>query len=193
MHDKVMAVDFDGTLFENNWPEIGAPKPKIIQYVKDQQQQGTKLVLWTCREGQMLIDAVHACRNEGLYFDGINVNLQERMDFFHTDPRKIGAEEYLDDRAVSVESIENPAPTWTAIEDDLPDEFKSDSSINWVLVYVEPLNHGNYPEEEKKFIARLYLGSWYDGPYGPGLSLENARYCQVTHWMPLPIGPKEDK
>lgn len=35
MDAKIIAVDFDGTLCENNWPEIGEPKKEVITYLKN--------------------------------------------------------------------------------------------------------------------------------------------------------------
>ena len=49
----VIAVDFDGTLCENAWPEIGKPHLGVIKFFKWLRSHGRKLILWTCREGQM--------------------------------------------------------------------------------------------------------------------------------------------
>lgn len=49
MDNKIIAVDFDGTLCENQWPEIGEPKKEVITYLKERQTAGDKLILWTCR------------------------------------------------------------------------------------------------------------------------------------------------
>ncbi len=49
MNFKVIATDFDGTLCENKWPEIGEPNEEVINYLKREAKQGTKIVLWTCR------------------------------------------------------------------------------------------------------------------------------------------------
>ena len=35
---KTIAVDFDGTLFTNNWPNIGEPKWDVINRVKAEQE-----------------------------------------------------------------------------------------------------------------------------------------------------------
>ena len=106
--DKFIACDFDGTIFTNAWPEIGKPIPEVIEYLKEKKQQGCKLGLWTCREGLMLAQAIGACAEQGLIFDVVNNNLGERKDLYQNDPRKIGADEYIDDRAVTVESIVHP-------------------------------------------------------------------------------------
>lgn len=95
---KVIAVDFDGTLCENKYPEIGEPMWPVIFAAKAAQERGTKLILWTCRTGKELEEAVEAAEDWGLTFDAVNENLPERIEMFGNDPRKIGADEYWDDR-----------------------------------------------------------------------------------------------
>ena len=34
MKQNIIAVDFDGTLCENKWPEIGMPNEELIDYLK---------------------------------------------------------------------------------------------------------------------------------------------------------------
>lgn len=102
MENKIIAVDFDGTLCENNWPEIGEPKFGTITYLLKEKEQGAKLILWTCRVGEMLEKAVTWCAEHGLGFDAVNENLPEIIESFGSDARKIFANEYLDDRNVSL-------------------------------------------------------------------------------------------
>ena len=101
----VLAVDFDGTLCENAWPKIGEPKEEVIRYVKARQEHGAKLILWTNRVGKVLDEAVEWCRKQGIIFDAVNENLPEFVRYFGTDPRKIFASEFLDDRAISLNDI----------------------------------------------------------------------------------------
>lgn len=98
MDYKIIAVDFDGTLCENKWPEIGAPNKELIAYLKERQTSGDKLVLWTCRVGEILKNAIDWSAEHGLIFDAVNENLPESVSFFGTDTRKIFANEYIDDR-----------------------------------------------------------------------------------------------
>lgn len=94
----IIAVDFDGTLFEGAYPKIGAPRYDVIEYCRMQQLAGAIIILWTCREGKLLEDAVAACREVGLLFDVINDNAPGMVEEFGTNPRKIFANEYIDDR-----------------------------------------------------------------------------------------------
>ena len=82
---RCIAVDFDGTLCENKYPKIGAAN--------------TALILWTCRQGKQLENAVSWCKKQGLTFNTVNQNLKERIRAFHGDTRKISADIYIEDRA----------------------------------------------------------------------------------------------
>jgi len=97
MDFKVIATDFDGTLCENKWPEIGEPNEEVINYLKREAKQGTKIVLWTCRTHEKLAAAVDWCLERGLVFDAINQNVPEAIELFGEDTRKVFANEYLDD------------------------------------------------------------------------------------------------
>lgn len=97
---KIIAVDFDGTLCENKWPDIGEPNMKLIWYLTEQQQKyGAKLILWTCRVGEALHQAVSFCEHYNLKFDAINENIPSTIAFMGGDSRKIYADVYIDDRA----------------------------------------------------------------------------------------------
>ena len=95
---KVYAVDFDGYLFTEKWPEIGEPNLYIIGHFLKLRRHGNKLILNTCREGQLLQNAIAACAERGLFFDAHNENLQERIAQYGGDCRKISADFYCDDR-----------------------------------------------------------------------------------------------
>ena len=105
MHSKIIAVDFDGTLCENIWPEIGAPLQTVINYILDEQKNGAKLILWTNRNGELLDEAVGWCMEHGIIFDAVNENLPEHIEKFGNDSRKIFADMYIDDKAISVGRI----------------------------------------------------------------------------------------
>ena len=97
---KAIAIDFDGCLCDNAYPAIGAPHWGVIARAKMEQEAGAGLILWTCREGQLLQEAVAACESWGLHFDAINESLPSWIAAFNNAPRKVGASEYWDDRAV---------------------------------------------------------------------------------------------
>lgn len=102
MKDKIIAVDFDGTLCENIWPEIGAPNHEVIKYLTEHKRNGAKIILWTCRVGDALTKAVDWCGRYSLYFDAINANLPHMIEYFGSDCRKVFANEYIDDKSNTV-------------------------------------------------------------------------------------------
>lgn len=101
MKNKIIAVDFDGTLCKNNYPNIGEANEELINHLKRIQSKGDKIILWTCRVGEKLEAAVAWCKKRGLIFDAVNENLPESIAEFGSDTRKIFADEYIDDAASS--------------------------------------------------------------------------------------------
>lgn len=102
---KAIAIDFDGCLCTNAYPEIGEPIWPVIRRAKAEQEAGAGLILWTCREGQLLLDAIDACEGWGLSFNTVNESLPDWIEAFGTKPRKVGASEYWDDKAVRLPDI----------------------------------------------------------------------------------------
>lgn len=98
----VYCIDFDGCLCVDAYPEIGAPDLDVINFCKSLRRDGHKLILWTCREGEQLREAVNWCADKGLIFDAHNANLPERIALYGTDPRKIGADYYIDDHNLDI-------------------------------------------------------------------------------------------
>lgn len=96
----IIAVDFDGTLVEDKFPEIGEIKRETWDAVRLAKDSGFKLILWTSRDGEQLKEAVAFCADKGLHFDAINENIDEVKILYNNDTRKVFANEYWDDRAV---------------------------------------------------------------------------------------------
>ncbi len=101
----IYAVDFDGTLCENKFPDIGVPNEKLIRWLIEKQKQGDKIILWTNRVGPYLEKAVKWCSERQLYFDAVNENIPEIIEFykhilngFPASP-KVTADVFIDDAA----------------------------------------------------------------------------------------------
>ena len=108
---KILAIDFDGTItVRSRFPEIGEPRIEFIEWLKSQQEEGAKLVLWTCRTGQLLDEAVKFCESFKLRFDAVNDNLPEIKEQFGENPRKVFAHVYIDDASVVPWEIVEPKP-----------------------------------------------------------------------------------
>ena len=98
----IIAVDFDGTICQNKFPDIGVPNTRVIEELKEHQKAGSKIILWTCRCGDKLREAVEWSRKHGLIFDRVNENLPEIIERYGGDCRKITADEYWDDKAIRI-------------------------------------------------------------------------------------------
>ncbi len=107
----IYAVDFDGTLCESKWPEIGAPNTKLIEWLKQRQSEGAKVILWTCRIEDRLKEAVDWCAEHGLMFDAVNDNLPENIEKYGNNCRKIWATCYIDDLSADKEAFNLPFRT----------------------------------------------------------------------------------
>lgn len=97
----IYAVDFDGTLCESVFPGIGNPNIALISHLIKRRKQGNKIILWTCRVGDRLHEAVEWCKVYGLEFDAINENLPEMIEQWGNESRKVFADVYIDDKAVN--------------------------------------------------------------------------------------------
>jgi hydroxymethylpyrimidine pyrophosphatase-like HAD family hydrolase len=94
-----IAVDFDGTIVEHEYPEIGKEKLFAFQTLKELEKLGAYLILWTFRTGTELDEAVEFCRNNGIEFYAVNKNYPEEI-FDESVSRKINADIYIDDKNI---------------------------------------------------------------------------------------------
>ena len=95
-----IAVDFDGTIVEHKYPEIGKEILFAFDTLKALQKQKHQLILWTYRSGKELDEAVEYCRQNGLEFYAVNSSYpEEEFDEYDTS-RKIDADLFIDDRTI---------------------------------------------------------------------------------------------
>ena len=106
-NNQIIAVDFDGTLCFSKWPDCGEPNQALINYLKKWKSDGNKFILWTCRIGEDLSNAVAWCQEHGLEFDAINDNLPEIVDYYGSNSRKITCDWYIDDRNMQMPANSN--------------------------------------------------------------------------------------
>jgi hydroxymethylpyrimidine pyrophosphatase-like HAD family hydrolase len=94
-----IAVDFDGTIVEHEYPGIGKEKLFAFQTLKELNKLGASLILWTFRTGKELEDAVEFCRQNGVEFYAVNKNYPEEI-FDESVSRKINADIFIDDKNI---------------------------------------------------------------------------------------------
>lgn len=94
-NDKLIAVDLDWTLCEWAFWEETPCKPikKMIDYVNALYKMGAHILIYTARDPQYFEKTQHWLVENGVMFHGIAMM------------RKIGADVYIDDKAVHVDDI----------------------------------------------------------------------------------------
>ena len=125
----IIAIDFDGTICQNKYPEIGEPMPLAIESIRELHQAGHYLILWTCRQGEQLNEALQWCKQNGLSFHAVNDHNPDNLKFFGgVGGNKVYADIYIDDKNIggfvgwkrAMELIKEAEATtlkWTTNED----------------------------------------------------------------------------
>lgn len=100
----IIAVDFDGVLCKDEFPDIGSPNYEIVSFVRQLIDQGHEVILWTSRVEERLTEAVNWCEDRGLHFVAVNDNAPSNKEqykgVFNVEPRKIYADIYIDDHNI---------------------------------------------------------------------------------------------
>ncbi|MBE6286408.1 MAG: hypothetical protein E7093_08240 [Bacteroidales bacterium] len=93
----IIAVDFDGTIVEHKYPEIGNERPFATYTLRKLIEDRHRLILWTVRRGKELQEAVDWCKERGVEFYAVNRNFPEETVEPHGGYSKINAELFIDD------------------------------------------------------------------------------------------------
>ena len=139
-----IAVDFDGTIVEHRYPEIGREIPFATDTLKMLIKEGHRLILWSVREGKLLDEAVEWCRERGVEFYAVNKDYPEEGREDKNFSRKLKVEMFIDDRNVG------GLPDWGTIYE----------MIHNKLTYEDIMNQYHEEQEDplpkKSFFDRLF-------------------------------------
>lgn len=140
----VIAVDFDGTIVEHKYPQIGKEIPFAIATLKKLQAERHLLILWTVRENDLLEEAVEYCRKRGLEFYAVNANHpDEQVRSNQASPcRKVRADMYIDDCNVG------KLPDWGAIYEMVHNRWSFEQYMDMV--------HGGRQQQKTSFLKRIF-------------------------------------
>ena len=93
-----IAIDFDGTIVDHEYPKIGRERPFAVETLKMLQHDGHRLIMWTVREGDLLQEAVDWCKERGLEFYAVNKDFpEEDVDKNVHFARKLRVDMFIDD------------------------------------------------------------------------------------------------
>ena len=107
----IIAVDFDGTLHTGAWPNIGTPADGAQMVLSRLKDDGHYIIIWTCREGVLLIEAINWLLANNIPFDRVNDHEPENKAKYGGTTRKVYAHLYIDDKQVG------GLPPWIEILD----------------------------------------------------------------------------
>lgn len=152
---KTVAIDFDGTIVEHMFPEIGAIKQNVVDKIKKWYAEGHTIIIWTCRTDQYAEEAKKFLDDNEIPYHYFNENPTNP---FGDRCRKILADVYLDDRALNVDDLDGfNLDTFEFENDEVLDDIKTLIS----KVFELSLHKVNPELEEVKQIAKKYgLRGW---------------------------------
>ena len=95
----IIAVDFDGTIVEHEFPDIGPLKKGAAEALRAFKKAGHRIAIWTCRTGEEEGQLRTFLLEKNIPFDTINAPIPG----FDIGTRKIYADVYIDDRSIRFE------------------------------------------------------------------------------------------
>lgn len=94
----IIAIDFDGTIVRDMYPGIGIMQPYAKQVINRIHAEGHYIIIWSCRTGNMLLDAVNYLLASGICFDRVNDHEPDNASRYDGVGKKIHADIYIDDK-----------------------------------------------------------------------------------------------
>jgi hydroxymethylpyrimidine pyrophosphatase-like HAD family hydrolase len=117
-----ICIDFDGTIVDHRFPDIGPPAPGALEWLAKFQEAGAKLILFTMRSdggkhGGTLRAAVKYLEDHGIKLYGVNKNPTQIH--WTTSPKAYG-QIYIDDSAfgcplIQPEGFQRPCVDWDVV------------------------------------------------------------------------------
>jgi len=106
----IVAIDFDGTIVTDKYPEIGEIKDGAKEAINQLYADGYTIIIWSCRTGINKARAIEWLVKQGIKFHYFNESSYENLKQHEfKDTRKVFANLYIDDRMLF------KLPTWDEI------------------------------------------------------------------------------
>ena len=94
----ILAIDFDGTIVEIDYPDIGELKESAVEYINKLYDDGHQIIINSCRVGNQEVEMCWFLHGQGIKHHYVNENHPAMIDYYGTDTRKISADLYIDDK-----------------------------------------------------------------------------------------------
>lgn len=104
-----IAIDFDGTIVDSDYPTIHALKPGVVDGINYLYDKGHTIIINTCRVNKYLEEAVKYLDNNNIKYNYVNENDPIRISQYLEDARKISADVYIDDKNIFCHELSWPS------------------------------------------------------------------------------------
>jgi hypothetical protein len=104
-----LAIDFDGTIVEIDYPRIGELIEDAKYYINKLYEDGHVIIINSCRAGKEEEDMRKFLILNGIKFHYLNENTKALIMEYGKDCRKMSADIYIDDKQLT------PLPAWDMI------------------------------------------------------------------------------
>ena len=116
-HLMIIAVDFDGTCVEHDYPAVGMDVEGAVDVLRALNRKGHRLILFTMRSGAKLEAAVKWFRDRKIELWDVNHNPEQRE---WTESPKVHADIYIDDSSLGcpvmfIDGVRRPVVNWSKV------------------------------------------------------------------------------
>ena len=114
---SIIAVDFDGTCVEHEYPAIGMEVEGAVDVLRALNKRGHRIILNTMRSGEKLDAAVKWFRDRKVELWAVNRNPEQEE---WTSSPKVYADLYIDDSALGcpimfIDGLRKPVVKWSKV------------------------------------------------------------------------------
>lgn len=96
----IIAVDFDGTICRSSFPQINGQQPYAKEVINELYDKGHYIIIWTCRTGDNLINAINWMLEQGIKFNRVNDHNPDNVAKYGDGGKKVYAHCYIDDKNI---------------------------------------------------------------------------------------------
>ena len=119
MNSYVIAIDFDGTCVEHEYPSVGMDVEGAVETLRALSNKGHKLILFTMRSGDKLDKAVKWFKDRNIELWAVNENPEQKQ---WTESPKVFADVYIDDAALGcpimfIDGVRRPVINWRKVRE----------------------------------------------------------------------------
>lgn len=116
-----IAIDFDGTCVEHDYPAVGMDVEGAVDTLRALNKRGHRLILYTMRSGEKLEAALKWFKERKITLWAVNRNPEQEE---WTESPKVFADLYIDDSALGcpimfIDGVRRPVVKWAKVRTQL--------------------------------------------------------------------------